>query len=328
MIERPDADALMAGELGQWLSSQNDERAAVKAKAARIRWWGIGAACALAVVILLIWGDPFRALQFGFFAGAGVFGIAELAKRPMLNKLKGGINGAIAKALGLEYSVEVEPGQTFERAKLFEMLPSYDNDYFQDLWWGTVAGQPFTLHEARLTEEQGSGKSRRTVTVFEGSILSIGFNRRFQSTTLLEPDGERRKFLIGAEKEQVTIGDVPLERVDVVHPGFEERFTVWSNDQVEARYLIHPEYVERLLAVEAAFSGEDIRALFHEGDLLITLQSGDQFESGSLEPGEDRDLLERAIAQFSSLADLAVTLNERARMTMRDLNPPPASGRG
>jgi hypothetical protein len=319
MIERPDAAALMAGPLGAWLTAQNAEREAVKIKASRIRSWAIAAACAIAVAVVLFGGQIWTALQIGFFAGIAGFGIAELIKRPMLNKLKGGINGAIAEALGLHYSVEVEPGQPFEWAKLFDMLPSYDNDHFQDLWSGEVAGRPFTLHEARLTEQQGSGKSSRTVTVFEGSIMAIQFARRFTSTTLIEEDGQRRKFLIGAEKDRATIGDVELERIDMVSPEFEARFSVWSNDPVEGRYLVHPEYVERLLAVESAFSGKNIRALFHQGELLIVLETGDLFESGSLEADQDRALLETSIAQFGSLAELAARLNERERMTIRDL---------
>lgn len=322
MIERPDAASLMAGPLGAWLESQNAERAAVKAKAARIWQIGLGLACALAVAVILFGGEFGTALQFGFFVGVGGFGLAELAKRPMLNKLKGGINGAIAGALGLEYAVDVEPGKVFARAEQFEMLPSYDNSHFADLWWGLVGGRPFAMHEAKLTEQRGSGKSRRTVTVFEGQIMSIGFNRRFGATTLLEPDGQRRKFLIGSEKEQATVGGVAMERIDMVHPDFENRFTLWSNDQVEARYIAHPEYLERLLAVETAFAGEDIRALFHEGDLLIVLKTGDLFESGSLDAGDDHALLEKAIEQFTALAELAMRLNEKPRLTMSDLGQP------
>jgi hypothetical protein len=325
MIERPDPDALMAGPLGEWLRSRNGERERVRIKARRWRNWGLG--LAVVIVFLIIVPSGLGAVPTALFIssifGVGGFLISELIKRPLLDQLKGGINGAIATSLGLDYSVSCTPGKTFERAKLFEMLPSYDNSSFQDLWWGTVGGQPFTLHEARLTEQRGSGKNRHTVTVFAGTILSIGFNRRFVSTTLLEPDGERRKFLIGAEKEKATIGDLEMERIDMVDPRFEQRFTVWSNDQVESRYLIHPEYVERLLAVEAAFSGDDIRALFHDGDLLITLKTGDLFESGSLDSGNDRALLEHTIAQFTSLEELATKLNERARATFRD--PPPAS---
>ena len=318
MIERPDADALMAGELGQWLNAQNDERAAVKAKAARIRNTGLLIAAGIAFLATLFWSLK-AGFKIGFVVGAGAFGLAEWSKRPMLNKLKGGINGAIAKALGLEYSVSCEPGHTFEWACQFEMVPSHDDSHFQDLWWGLVGGRPFTMHEAKLTEQRGSGKNRRTVTVFEGQIMSIGFNRRFHATTLLEGDGERRKFFIGGEKEKATIGGIELGRVDMVNPDFEARFTLWSNDQTEARYLAHPEYLERLLAVETAFAGENIRALFHQGDLLIVLQTGDLFESGSLDSQDDRVLLGQAIEQFSALAELALKLNERERMTMADL---------
>ena len=312
----------MAGALGSWLEGQNAERAAVKAKVRRIWMLAIAAACAVAVVVTLFGDNISAGMQFGFFTGLAGFGIGEWVKRPLINRLKGGINGAIAKALELDYVVEVEPGSAFERACQFQLLPSYDNALCADGWHGNLGGRAFAMHEAKLTETRGTGKSRRTVTVFEGQVLTIGFNRQFTSTTVLEPNAQRRKFFIGAEKEQVTIGGVTLERVDMTNPQFEERFTLWSNDQVEARYLVHPEYLERLLAVEQAFAGEDIRALFQDGELLVTLKTGDLFESGSLDSSDDRRLLETAIAQFGSLADLATQLNEKPRMTFADLAPP------
>ena len=315
----------MAGALGSWLEGQNAERAAVKAKVRRIWMLAIAAACTVAVAITLF-GDSIGAgMQFGFFTGLAGYGIGEWVKRPLINRLKGGINGAIAQALDLDYVLEVEPGSAFARASQFQLLPSYDDARFADGWHGNLGGRPFSMHEAKLTETRGSGKSRRTVTVFEGQVLTIGFNRQFTSTSLLEPNAQRRKFFVGAEKEQVTIGGVELERVDMTNPQFEERFTLWSNDQVEARYLVHPEYLERLLAVEQAFAGEDIRALFQNGQLLVTLKTGDLFESGSLDSGDDRMLLETAIAQFGSLADLAVQLNEKPRTTFADLASGPSS---
>ena len=73
--------------------------------------------------------------------------------------------------------------------------------------------------------------------------------------------------------------------------------------------------------------GKEVRARHFgrghtNGDALIlfperrVLHTGDLFESGSLDAGDDRALLERTIAQFGSLVDLANTLNERERMTM------------
>ncbi len=313
MITAPDADALLAGELGTWLTSQNADRAAAKAKAAKRQKIGIAAACAVAFVIILFKPSSIgTALQFGFFVGAAGFGWAALARMPILAKLKTGINGAIARALELEYSASVTPGKAFERAKAFELLPSYDNSSFEDMWWGVLGTQPFTLHEARLTETRGSGKNRRTVTVFSGSIMTVGFARPFQGTTLIERESRHKGFFGGA-KDSISLNEIDLARVSMVDPRFEDAFTVWSNDGVEARYLVHPDYAERLTAVEKAYAGKNIRALFHDGDLTLVLESGNLFESGSLDASDDRALLVRTINQFTALAELAARLNERER---------------
>lgn len=51
----------------------------------------------------------------------------------------------------------------------------------------------------------------------------------------------------------------------MVHPDFEDAFTVFTTDQTEARYLVHPTYIERLIALENAFQGKDIKTLFKDG---------------------------------------------------------------
>ena len=313
MIERPDADALMAGPLGQWLAAQDALREEARAKAAKWQKRGIIAACAMAVVVALVTGgDIWRALQFGFFTGVAGFGVAGWVKRPVIARIKGGINQAIAQTLDLEFSAQVIPGQQFELARAFEMLPSYDNSRFEDMWSGVLGQRPFVLHECRLTEQRGSGKNRRTVTVFEGSLMQIGFARAFHGVTLVERDSKHRGFF-GGEKDSISLAGLQLDRAAMVDPRFEGEFSVWTTDQTEARYLVHPEYVERLQAVEQAFAGQNIRALFKGGELLLALESGDLFESGSLDANRDRALLEQTIAQFTTLADLAARLNERPR---------------
>lgn len=312
MIGRPDPDALLAGPLGQWLAGQEGARIEAKAKAKQRTIWGIGAACVVGFLIIAFGGEISTALEAGFFVGLAGFGWAELARRPVINRLKSGINNAIAEALDLKFAAAVTPGEGFSRAKAYGLVPSHDNDSFQDMWSGVLDGRPFVLHEAKLTEQRGSGKNRRTVTVFEGSILQIGFARRFNGITLVERQG-RHSSWFGSERETIRVNDVELARCDMVDPRFEDTFTVWSNDQVEGRYLVHPEYIERLLAVETAFAGEDARALFLEGDLTIVLETGNLFESGSLELGNDRALLARTIDQFATVAELATRLNERER---------------
>ena len=101
--------------------------------------------------------------------------------------------------------------------------------------------------------------------------------------------------------------------MDMVDPRFNDEFDVWTNDPVEAQYLVHPEYVERLVALEGAFTARKLRALFQDGTLLVVFETGNDFETGSLTASDDRTHVQQAIAQFGALADLAVRLNERAR---------------
>jgi hypothetical protein len=315
MIERPDADALLAGPLGDWLEGQSSLRERTRE---RMKNWGyiaIGAAMLLAFVIVVKGGPVVLALQLSFGLGAAGFALTEWIKRPVVTRIKGEINAAIGASLGLSYAVAVPDRRDFETAREFGMLPGFDKAALEDAWWGEVGGRPFRLHEAKLTERRGSGKSRRTVTTFQGVIMSVGFARNFTGTTLIERDGRHKSLLslFGREKMEIKAGGVTLSRMDTVDPTFDQLFDVWTNDQVEAHYLIHPQYVERLVALERAFGAKNLAALFRGGELLVLFESGNQFESGSLDSGDDRRLLDQAIGQFAALADVAVRLNERAR---------------
>lgn len=312
MIEKPDANILMAGPLGEWLAGQNASRSEAKVKAQRYTFYGILGAVFLGTFVFVFSHSALATAVSAGIAFAIGAGLAQVARKTVTDRIKSEMNAAIAKALGLEFSARVTPGKTFERAKAFDLVPSYDDSHFEDLWWGVLGTRPFTLHEAKLTEEHGSGDNKRTVTVFAGSIMTVGFNRNFIGTTLIERKSNHRGFF-GGLKQEIKLNGIALKLVDMVDPRFEEAFAVWSDDGVEARYLVHPDYAERLTAIEQAYSGENIRALFSEGELLIVLESGDLFESGSLNAEDDRAMLERTIGQFSSLAELGTKLNERPR---------------
>lgn len=313
MIERPDVDTLLAGPLGDWLARQTEVRELARENSNRR--YTIGAFVVLPLLALL-WFGPDWDLELKAFASvvagglAAAWGYAPRAKA--IKETKRGINSAIAGSLGLSYEMEFEPGSGFELARRYALVPSHDRSSFEDRWSGALGSRAFTLHEAHLEEQRGSGKNRRYVTVFRGAILTIAFDRRFHGTTKLERAGKHRSFFGGA-KDAITLDGHRLDYVDMVHPEFADLFSVWSDDQVEARYLVHPVYVERVLAVEQAFHGKDVRTLFHGGELVIVIESEDMFESGSMHASEDRARVERCVEQFMTLVGLCDALNEPAR---------------
>ncbi|MDJ0977328.1 MAG: DUF3137 domain-containing protein [Erythrobacter sp.] len=312
---RADVNALMAGELGQWLADQSAMRDAAREKA---RWrWTWGAALAM-IPLALVWFGPsglgaFRAIvTMAAVAGVGVWGYLPIAQAT--KAIKVGINSGIAKSLGISYAHDVEAGAEFEAAKTYGLVPGYDRKKLEDRWFGRLENHRFSLYETHLERRRGSGKNRRWVTVFRGALIDMEFGRDFRSTTLLQRAGKHRKWLgLGGAKDEVSFAGHHLARVDQVHPAFEDVFDLYSDDPVEARVLAHPSYVEHLLALERAFKGDAVRALFHRGEVVIAVESGKLFESGSIIEEDDRRKVEEAAEQFGSLAKLALAINQNER---------------
>lgn len=65
-------------------------------------------------------------------------------------------------------------------------------------------------------------------------------------------------------------------------PKFERDFEVYGSDQVEARELVHPVFMERLIALEPAYAGKRLRCGFQDGDLLLAVEGRNRFELGSM----------------------------------------------
>ncbi len=306
---------LMDGELGSWLTDQQSMRDRAKSKAFN-RWFYGG--IALLPVLAFLWFAPIGLGDFKFFisifavGGLGAWGYVPIndAKKA----IKVGINSAIAREFGISYDCEVTPGEEYTAAQNYGLVPSSDRKNFEDRWFGSLEGHGFDLYEAHLEERRGSGKNRRWVTVFRGAIIQLEFGRKFHSTTLLQRKGKHKKWLgFGGRKDHVTLHGHRLDYVDQVHPDFEDVFEVWSDDQVEARVLIHPSYVEHLLALERAFHGDAVRALFKGGQVLLAVESGNLFESGSMSASEDETRVAEAAEQFGAMARLALAINQNDR---------------
>ena len=315
MLERPDIDALMGGELGQWLSEQESVREEARTATRKRRF-------IVALVLLPLALFAWIAFQLEFMPVAWVtftLGIGGLAwaqgpVRKAVKTVKVGINDAIADALELEYRHDCDPGEPFDLARQCKLLPNHDRARFEDQWSGRFGDIPFSLHECKLDKRKGSGKNRRWVTVFRGVVMSVGYSRRFHGTTLLLRDNAHRSFF-GSKKDTIKVIGKQLDYADMTHPDFEDRFDIYTSDQTEARHLIDPLYVERLIALENSYRGDDVATIFHEGSLVVTLKAGNMFESGSIHARDDRMRIEKTIDQFARIADLAHELNSREPLT-------------
>ncbi len=68
-----------------------------------------------------------------------------------------------------------------------------------------------------------------------------------------------------------------LKSVNLVDPEFKKMYDVFTNDQVEARYLIDPIMIERLKVLVDRHSSDGISVAYYQDKVLILLPSNKNF---------------------------------------------------
>lgn len=183
----------------------------------------------------------------------------------------------VVKALGHGLTYKPESGFTksdFVDMDLFEK--QCEKLQAEDEVCGKKNTVTYSLHEAKATRTEGSGKNRRTVTIFKGLICRLDFNKNFQGHTVVVPDSES-KVLGGLFGESETRRRKDIARMDSVE--FEKFFSVYASDQQEARYLLTPKMMELIMEARMLLSA-DLRLSFHDNSVFLTVpQNKDRFEA-------------------------------------------------
>lgn len=215
---------------------------------------------------------------FPFFAAImGALGVGWYAYSPLAavgRKVKNAYCSAIAEAMNSNFAIAGFAPPALERFKSLRLLPGYHRSNFEDLFHGAYKDAAFDLYEGHLEQRSTDSKGRtRYTTVFRGQLIRMAFPRKFLGVTIVRRD---------AGMFNVFGGGDGLKKVGLEDPKFEKAFEVWGNDQVEARYLLHPVLMQRLLDLETSFKGKRLRCGFEGGDLLVAIEGGNLFEPGDL----------------------------------------------
>lgn len=240
-------------------------------KRAALGGLGTVAATALAFLVINDLEAAFYAVAIGFamsawWAWAPIQAVSYATKIQSL--------GAIAEAIDCSYDMTGFVPEGIEHFTSLSLLPSYDRSNYQDRFAGSHHGCEFAFFDGHLERKVRTNKSTSWRTVFRGQLICIDFPKKFLGTTVIRRDKGLFNFI---ERWSTS-----LQRVGLVDSRLEKAFEVYADDQVEARYLIHPVFMERLLDLEARFKGKNLRCAFYQGQLLIAIEGGDKFEIGSM----------------------------------------------
>lgn len=152
----------------------------------------------------------------------------------------------------------------------------FDRVQVDDVFTGEYKNVKYNIVEAQYSKKvvhrTEKGSTTRYETIFNGLLITLDMNKNFNCHTLIKSNILGR-FMATKELKHTTLEDVE----------FEKKYDVLTNDEVEARYLITPSFMERLNNVKTSFLAHNIECAFYQDKLIIAMDSlPDMFHIGSL----------------------------------------------
>jgi hypothetical protein len=253
--------------------------------------------------ILLLWqrgADDKAAGLSAAFLGLLYWWVTQ-PKRQYAREYKVQILPGLVKIFG-NFQYHVDGKIRMEQLNGSKIVPSHNIYNAEDYFRGDYKGVGMEFVEMELKKRTGSGKNRRTVTVFKGLAVLLDMkHKKFLGHTIMDRNSSK----VGQWFKEKSHD---LERANMVDPEFEKIFDVYTNDQVEARYIIDPLMIERLKGLYMEYEGEKMAVSFYDSKMLVMIASKhNHFEPASLyTPATDPQSIlsmKREIGEILSLVD-------------------------
>ena len=211
-----------------------------------------------------------------------------------------------------DFKYHIETKKSVKEYYATELIPKHDTEIAEDHIVGTYKEIKIDLFETQLSrkvkyKDSNGNTSTRQKTVFNGLILELSMNKSFGGKTVVKKDS-------GTVGNWFIKKSTSLKKVNLEDPNFEKMFEVYSDDQVQARYLLTVTFIERLKELVENFGGKSIQCCFYNNKLLMMIPiEKDMFEPGSIYEAEDfiddsKSLLKELSLIFSIIDTLKLNM--------------------
>lgn len=192
--------------------------------------------------------------------------------------------------------------QTFNQSKLFNTPDRYSSE---DYISGKTEQTPFCFAEVHAEEKhtQTDSKGRTTTTwstLFKGFLFIADFNKDFSGQTVVF-----RNSLFNFMKSN---------RVKLESPVFEKLFDVYSTDQIEARYILSPAMMERIIALDKQFNNGILISFYNSTVVIAVSNSTNHFESSLWRPVNHSKTLRNEYDTIVALTSIIEVLDLNTRI--------------
>lgn len=151
-------------------------------------------------------------------------------------------------------------------------------------------------------------------TIFRGLFFIADFNKDFKGLTVVVPDVAERALgkWLGQMLQSINISRQG-QLIKLEDPEFERLFAVYGDDQIEARYILTPALMQRIVEYRK-HTGRDVSLSFNRSNIYVAVSS----DKNMFEPRLFRSLLDFAVAQeyFHDL-DIAVSIVDSLNLNTR-----------
>lgn len=262
-----------------------------------IDWW----------LLLLQRGNDDRGAGLSIaFLGALYWWVTK-PKREYAREYKIKILPGLVKIFG-NFTYNADGCVNMEALEASKILPAHDRCVSEDYFCGEYEETGIEFSEVNLKKKVRTKNGHRYVSVFRGLIIVVDMrHKKFLGHTILNHNRSK----IGQWFQEKT---VKLERANMVDPEFEKMFDAYTNDQVEARWLIDPVMIERLKALYVEYEGEKLLSAFFDNKMLILISS----KHNHFEPADLYTLATNPQSIISMKREIAQTLSIIDKLNLYD----------
>lgn len=154
------------------------------------------------------------------------------------------------------------------------LFGKYNTSIGDDYFTGVYDGVCISIAEEKLKLRRKDFRNHdMTTTIFDGICILFEMNKNFKGRTVVLKD----MHVFNVFNRVAGLQNVKLEDIR-----FEKYFEVYSDDQIEARYLLTTGFMERMLKLRDLYNGKSIQFSFNNNKLLLAIPtSQDMFEANS-----------------------------------------------
>jgi hypothetical protein len=173
---------------------------------------------------------------------------------------------------------------------------------------GTIEGVDIKFSELHTQQKKKNAKGQEYyATIFRGLFFIADFNKHFKGKTIILPDKSEKYFGFISHFFQSFSSHGELVKLD--NSEFEKEFVVYSNDQIEARYILATSFMENILKLKK-IANKKISISFNGAKVYIAIHlQGGVFEPKIYKKVSSFDEIKSYFETISLIVLIVKTLN-------------------